>query len=48
MNPDMLVMIVTGGLGLFLASAVIHGLRVIRYAQSPKHRLQQRLNQLRR
>ena len=48
MNPDTLVTIVTGGLGLFLALAVVHGLRVIRYARSSQCRIQQRLGQLRR
>jgi hypothetical protein len=48
MNPDTLVTIVTGGLGLFLVAALTHGLRVIRYAHSPERRLHQRLSQLRR
>ena len=48
MNTDMLVTVVTGGLGLFLAVALVHGLSVIRYARSPRCRVHQRLNQLRR
>lgn len=48
MNPDMLVILLTGGLGLFLALAVGHGLRVIRYARSPQCRIHQRLGRLRR
>lgn len=48
MNSDMLVILATGGLGLFLAAALAHGLRVICYARSPQRRLHQRLSQLRR
>ena len=48
MNPDTLVALTAGGLGLFLATAITHGLRVIRYANSPQRRLHQRLSQLRR
>ena len=48
MNPDTMVTIVTGGLGLFLVLAVVHGLRVIRYARSRQCRIHQRLSQLRR
>jgi hypothetical protein len=48
MNTDMLLAAAAGGLGLCLALALTHALRVIRYARSPRRRVHQRLSQLRR
>jgi hypothetical protein len=48
MDTDTIFGAVAVAAGLYLAPALAHAIRVIRYARSPRRRLDQRLSQIRR